>query len=111
MQRNGAAPEEEAVVVSDGQVGGGEVLGFGDVLGDEGEDVLFVEEPCIEGRAESAGEVVAGGGQDDAAGDGGAVDAVEEGAVLNEFQLRRGLVESEAGTFCQMAPDRLATAA
>lgn len=60
MQGDCAAPEVEAVVVSDGQVGGGEVLRFGDVLGDEGEDIFFVEEPCVEGRAEGAGEVVAG---------------------------------------------------
>ena len=36
-------------------------------------------------------------GQDDAAGDGGAIDAVEEGAVLDEFQLGGGLVEIGGG--------------
>ncbi|MNE51450.1 hypothetical protein D3C80_1460790 [compost metagenome] len=60
MQGDGAAPEEEAVIVADGQIGGGQILAFGDMLRHEGEDVLFVEEPCIERRAEGAGEMVAG---------------------------------------------------
>lgn len=97
VEGDGAAPEGEAVVVAHGEVGGGEVLFVGDVLGDGREDVLVVEASGVEGFAEGAGEMIAGGGQHDAAGDGGAVDAVEEGAVLNEFQLGGRLVEIAGG--------------
>lgn len=97
MQGDRASPEEEAVVIAYCQIGGRQILGFGDVLGDEDEDVLFVEESCVEGRAEGPGEVVAGRGLDDAAGEGGAIDAMEEGAVLDEFQLGGCLVEIGGG--------------
>jgi len=52
-QGDRASPEEEAVVLSDRQTGGWQILGLGDVLGDEGEDVLFVEEFRIEGVPEA----------------------------------------------------------
>lgn len=60
MQGNGTAPEEEAIVISHSQIGGGEILTFCDMLCDEGEDILFVKETCIERGAEGAGEMIAG---------------------------------------------------
>ncbi|MBB3948305.1 hypothetical protein GGQ73_004281 [Rhizobium skierniewicense] len=65
----------------------GEVLFFDEVLGDCREELLLVEASGVEGCAEGAGEMIAGGGKHDAAGDVGAIYTVEEGAILSELQF------------------------
>lgn len=49
MQGDGAAPEEEAVIVANGQIGGGQILAFGDMLRDEGEDVFSLKSLASKG--------------------------------------------------------------
>jgi hypothetical protein len=60
MQGNGAAPEKKAVIVANREIGGRQFLSFHDILRDQREEVLFIEQPRVEWRTKSAGEMIAG---------------------------------------------------